>query len=37
MASESTENIRNEVESIVNEAVSRIYKQGHYCAKSNIL
>jgi hypothetical protein len=28
MASESTENIRNEVESIVNEAVSRIYKQG---------
>jgi hypothetical protein len=28
MVSESTENIRNEVESIVNEAVSRIYKQG---------
>ncbi len=28
MANESTESIKNEVESIVNEAVSRIYKQG---------
>ncbi len=28
MARESMENIRNEVESIANEAVSRIYKQG---------
>ena len=27
MASESMENIRNEVESVVNEVVSRIYKQ----------
>ena len=28
MANGSTENIKNEVESIVNEAVNRIYKQG---------
>jgi hypothetical protein len=28
MTSESTENIRNEVESVVNEAVNKIYKQG---------
>ncbi len=28
MANESTESIKNEVESVVNEAVNRIYKQG---------
>jgi hypothetical protein len=28
MVKESTENIKNEVESVVNEAVNRIYKQG---------
>jgi hypothetical protein len=28
MASESTEKIKNEVESVVNEAVNKIYKQG---------
>jgi hypothetical protein len=28
MVSESTESIKNEVESVVNEAVNKIYKQG---------